>query len=150
MYLVIGMLTKGRRNQFIEQFNLSFLNNPLLNIGFTYILATFAWIFFRANTLHDAAYIITHMFSSATSFWQGIGHTGLSTVKVFYTLSQWMALAGALVLLFAVEKAQLHYSINNWLVQQAKPIRWGIYYGIVLYIALLGAFEHVQFIYFQF
>ncbi|WP_317197794.1 MBOAT family O-acyltransferase [Hymenobacter siberiensis] len=150
LYLVIGMLTKASRNRFITRLNLPFLNNPLLNIGLTYVLATFAWIFFRANSLHDAIYVIRHLFDPASAFWQKSVFTGLSTVKVFYTLPQWLALFGALSLLFAVEKAQLHLSINNWLVQQATPVRWTLYYAIVLYIALLGAFEHVQFIYFQF
>lgn len=150
IYLVIGMLTKASRNRFIDHFNLRFLNNPLLNIGFTYLMATFAWVFFRANNLNDAVYVITHMFGTATSLWQKTVFTGLSTVKVFYTLPQWLALVGALAVLFTIERAQLRYSINNWLVHQARPVRWTIYYGIVLYIALMGAFEHVQFIYFQF
>lgn len=150
IYLVVGMLTKDGRNRFIAQFNFSLLNNPLLNIGMTYILATFAWIFFRANGLQDALYVITHLFEPASSIWGGAPFTGLSTVKMFYTFSQWLALIGALAVLFMVEKAQSHVSINNWLVLQARPIRWAIYYGIVLYITVLGAFEHVQFIYFQF
>lgn len=122
----------------------------MLNIVITYAFATFAWIFFRANGLHDAMYVITHSFESASSFWQGGPHTGLSTIKVFYTVPQWMALAGALAVLFVIEKAQFRFSINVWLVQQTTPVRWSIYYGIVVYIAVLGAFEHVQFIYFQF
>ena len=126
------------------------MNNSLLNIGLTYVLATFAWIFFRANELQDSFYIITHIIEPASSNWGGATFTGLSTVKTFYSFSQWLALIGALAVLFVVEKAQSRLSINQWLVQRAQPIRWAIYYGIVVYIAVLGAFEHVQFIYFQF
>lgn len=150
IYLVIGMLTKKGRNQFIERLNLNFLNNPLLNIAFTYALATFAWIFFRANGLNDAFYVITHLFEPALYSSSGHSYTGLSTVMVFYTFSQWIALVFALLLLFGVEKAQLHISMNAWIVRQTTPVRWTIYHGIVLYIAILGAFERVQFIYFQF
>ena len=150
LYLVTGMLTKKSRNRFIERTNLHFLNTPLLNIALTCALAAFAWIFFRANTMHDAFYVITHLFEPSSSFWHGTTFTGLSTIKVMYKFHEWLALAGALALLFAVEKAQVRVTINHWLTQQAAPVRWALYYGIVLYTALLGAFQHVQFIYFQF
>ena len=149
-FLVIGMLTRKWRNSFINQTKLYFFNNSLLNIVFTYVLATFAWIFFRANTVHDALYVITHVFDHSTALWHGTTYSGLPTVKVFYQKYEWLALAGSLLLLFLVEKNQAQVSIGSWLDRQTKPVRWAIYYGIVLYIAFLGAFEHVQFIYFQF
>ncbi|MDO7846603.1 MBOAT family O-acyltransferase [Hymenobacter sp. M29] len=144
IYLVVGMLTKSARNRFIERTNLTFLNNALLNTALTYGLVAFAWIFFRANTLHDAVYVIRHTLDLSPDLWH------ISAVKVFYKRNEWLALAGALAVLFVVEKYQFRLSIGNWLAQQATPVRWAMYYGIVLYIALLGAFEHVQFIYFQF
>lgn len=150
LYLVVGMLTKSSRNGFIERTNLRFLNAPSLNIFLTCALAAFAWIFFRSNTIHDALYVITHMFGPSSSVWQGNTFTGLSTVKVFYAFRDWMVLAGALVILFALETAQSRVVINSWLTQQATPVRWAFYFSIVLYTALLGAFKHVQFIYFQF
>ena len=149
-FLVVSRLTKAGRNNFIARTGLTFLNNPLLNTVFTYVLVVFAWIFFRANNLSDAGYVITHMFGNSSAFWKDVTFTGLSTIKIFYTRTEWLALFGALVLLFLVEKAQFRLSINNWLVQQSTPVRWAIYQGIVLYVVLLGAFQHVQFIYFQF
>ena len=150
LYLVVGMLTKNGRRGFINRLGLHFLNNSLLNVALTYVLVTFAWIFFRANGLADALYIITHLFTPSSSAYSGTTYTGLSTVNVFFTLSQWGALVGALALLFAVEKAQVRLSIDSWVKRQATPVRWTLYYGLVLYVGLLGAFERVQFIYFQF
>ena len=37
-----------------------------IQIGTVFILVNFAWIFFRANSLADAWYIITHIFSGWT------------------------------------------------------------------------------------
>lgn len=49
--------------QILERmFNLKF-NNKILNIIKTFILVTFAWIFFRSNTINDAIYVITNMFN---------------------------------------------------------------------------------------
>ncbi|MBF9220105.1 MBOAT family O-acyltransferase [Hymenobacter ruricola] len=149
-YLVVGKLTQKSRSQLIEQLGLRFLNHPWLNLAFTYALVTFAWIFFRANGLHDAVYIITHLLKPAAAVWHEQAFTGWYTVRVLYPFPQWMTLLLAVPLLFLVEKAQRHVSLNAWLGQQAAPVRWAIYYGIVLSIALLGAYENIRFIYFQF
>lgn len=49
--------------QILERmFNLKF-KSKTLNIIRTFILVTFAWIFFRSSTINDAIYVITNMFS---------------------------------------------------------------------------------------
>ncbi|WP_457067368.1 MBOAT family O-acyltransferase [Hymenobacter sp. UYAg731] len=149
-FLVVGMLTKPGRTRFIERTGLAFLNNSLLNTVLTGGLVAFAWIFFRANTLPDAFYIIAHLFERSSGILHDTTFTGLATVKAFYSAQQWLALVGAVLILLVVEKAQFRFAITSRLAQQAAPVRWALYYGVVLYIALLGAFDHVQFIYFQF
>lgn len=49
--------------QILERmFNLKF-KSKTLNIIRTFILVTFAWIFFRSSTINDAIYVITNMFN---------------------------------------------------------------------------------------
>ena len=91
LYLVVGMLTKPGRVRFIERTGLTFLNNPLLNIGLTGALVAFAWIFFRANTLHDALYVITHLVGPSSAIVHEVTVTGLAAVKVFYSSREWLA-----------------------------------------------------------
>jgi alginate O-acetyltransferase complex protein AlgI len=148
VFQIVGRLTKNSRAGLAKQ--LPVLNSPLLNMLTTYVLVTFAWVFFRANTFADALYVIRNMAAGTESIWKNNTFHGLSTVLVFYTRTEWMALVGAVAMLFLVESAQTRVAIGEWITRQAAPLRWTLYYGIVLYIALLGAFENVSFIYFQF
>lgn len=142
--------TRKNRHQLIERLRLPLLNSPVLNMALTYALVTFAWIFFRANTLHDALYVIRHLFDASETLREGTHFYGLASVKVFYQKHEWLALSGALLALGLVEVAQTRVSVGSWVARQRTPVRWALYYGIVLCIALLGPFERVQFIYFQF
>lgn len=60
-YIIWGMI--HAIYQILERmFNLKF-KNKILNIIKTFILITFAWIFFRANTIKDAFCVITNIFN---------------------------------------------------------------------------------------
>ncbi|WP_338074381.1 MBOAT family O-acyltransferase [Hymenobacter busanensis] len=148
VYLVVRILTRNGRNRLIKR--LPLLSNAVLNVALTYALVTFAWVFFRANTVHDALYVVGHLFDASQTLRAGTLFHGLSSVKVFYQRYEWLTLAWALLVLGVVESAQLRVAVGNWVARQQTPVRWALYYGIVLFIALLGTFEHVQFIYFQF
>ncbi len=149
-YLVVGVLTQNRRRRLLERLRLPLLSSPVLNVALTYALVAFAWIFFRANSVHDALYIIRHLFDASEALHEGFPYHGLSSVKVFYQRYEWLTLAGALLVLGLVESAQARMAVGGWVARQRAPVRWALYYGIVLCIALLGPFKHVQFIYFQF
>jgi hypothetical protein len=116
----------------------------------TFGLVTFSRIFFRADNLSDAFYIIHHLFDNTESVRYAVALHGPAAVLSFYEPSEWLALAGALGVLFAVEKTQAHQAIGPLVARQPAPVRWVLYYGLVAGIALFGAFETVQFIYFQF
>ncbi len=149
-YQVVGRLTQPLRRRLTARPPLAWLNHPIVGVLTTYALVTFAWIFFRANTFADAFYIVRHLADSATAERDGTTWHGLATVLPFYAPDEWLALAGALAVLFTVEKAQARLAVGVWITQQATPVRWALYYGLAGCIALLGAFETVQFIYFQF
>jgi alginate O-acetyltransferase complex protein AlgI len=147
-YLVIGILTRTSRQRLVER--LPLLSSPVLNVALTYALVAFAWIFFRANSAPDALYLIRHLFDTSAALHEGTLFHGLAAVKVFYPRYEWLALAGALGVLGLVEAAQARVAVGGWVARQPTPVRWALYYGIVLGIALLSPFERVQFIYFQF
>ncbi|GAB2865688.1 MBOAT family O-acyltransferase [Hymenobacter ruber] len=147
-YLVVGMLTRTSRRRLVER--LPLLGSPVLNVALTYVLVAFAWIFFRANSVPDALYVVRHLFDTSTALREGTLSHGLAAVKVFYQRYEWLALAGALLGLGLVETAQARVAVGGWVARQPTPVRWALYYGIVLCIALLSPMERVQFIYFQF
>lgn len=113
--------------------------NITLNILSTFLLVSFTWIFFRANTITDAFIIIGKIFSD--------------TGKIFMSINPSLvpfALFGVL-LLMTVEFVQEFYPnkiplFNN----QRVVVRYVSYASLVVMILLFGVFDGGQFIYFQF
>jgi alginate O-acetyltransferase complex protein AlgI len=147
-YQIFGILTRDFRNRLT-----AWLPRPVdhgLDVIITVSLVAFAWIFFRAATISDAWYIITHMLEPSHSVERGVDYYGVSAVKAFYKRQEWAYMILGVGTLFAVEALQRRYDINEVLVRQPLVLRWATYFAIVFAIVFCGAFEKVQFIYFQF
>jgi D-alanyl-lipoteichoic acid acyltransferase DltB (MBOAT superfamily) len=140
-YLITGLITKPLRLKFNSFIGLDKIPALLgyLDVGITFSLAAFAWIFFRANSLKDAVYIITHLFHS----------NGLMGIPTMTKLSFCMIL-GSLALMLAVEYAKSKGRHLEILLRQPQFIRWSIYALFVLCVIFLGNFGDQKFIYFQF
>jgi len=95
---------------------------------FTFV--TFAWIFFRAQSISDAWLIISRIF---TSGW----------ANPYCPLL-------ALALILAVWLYQFAYESNLRWVLQAKPVRVGVVILMVLYLAIFAPSGEKAFIYLQF
>lgn len=140
VYLVVGLLTGGLRQRVGECWGqgLGQRVRQLLQVIFTFHLVCVGWIFFRANSLSDAAHIVKGIFFGA---WNGL-HIGNSSQFVYAVIAVGMLLAVEVFMRGAVpEKA-----IGNL----PMPWRWVFYLGCVMAIMLIGVFDGGQFIYFQF
>ena len=150
-YLIIALALTNPKKQFsslIQKQSKSF--NKLLDVIITFILVAFAWIFFRANNLDDAIYIISNLFvnyneilnlSELRTQFRGIGLFQEDLIKCFLLIL-------ALFLYSSYER-----SGNVWEKLQEKPkwIRWSIYYILVYGILFIAPHSNVNnFIYFQF
>ncbi|WP_309547117.1 MBOAT family O-acyltransferase [Spirosoma foliorum] len=112
----------------------------------TFSLVCLAWVFFRASTVDDAFYIVTHLFSNIRASLKIITTTNLGTTKY-----EWVVAILALITLFTIEYLQGKQWFRNWLNYQPIYIRLSLYYTLVMLIILFGAFSNQeQFIYFQF
>lgn len=120
----------------------------------TFALTCFAWIFFRANSVHDAFYIVGHLFDGLSSV------PAQLTQKVFLKgeILMWqdktefaLALAG-IALLIGVQILQMTgRQLGEIFRRQSVVLRWGFYYAGLILILFFGAFnQSQQFIYFQF
>jgi alginate O-acetyltransferase complex protein AlgI len=111
-----------------------------LRVGLTFILVTFAWVFFRANCLSDALLIVRRIFA------EPLGPLSWGASQLTTALG--MALIGLVVVVQMLQAAgiiSLYFSRSR----VPRPLRWCAYLGLVLGIALLGMSSN-QFIYFQF
>jgi len=122
--------------------------NKFIQVGITFTLVSFAWVFFRASTLDQALYIVTHFFDNARlvvnpQLWEASIFVGLNRVEMV------MAIV-AIVVLEAVQVLQRRGSGRVILARQPELVQWGAYYLLVMTILLFSVYEAREFIYFQF
>lgn len=143
-YLVFGLISAPVRKAFKKAVGLH--KHPFveqgIQIGITFVLASFAWIFFRANSVHDAFYIITHLFSNV-SFTSEIFKLGLDLPEMIIALV-------AIIIMEVVQILQERQGVRTFLSTKPRWVRWVLYLAIILFILLFGVFERRTFIYFQF
>lgn len=139
-YLIFSILTVDIRKKITRTIGL--YKHPkihyLIQIVTVFILVSLAWIFFRANTLENAFYIITHLFSE----W---------SLKDVTILGKSRFVLAALLIIFmeTVQVVQEHIRIRPFMANKPLFLRWLAYAFIIIGILYFGVFNN-NFIYFQF
>ncbi|MFT3932961.1 MAG: MBOAT family O-acyltransferase [Chitinophagaceae bacterium] len=109
------------------------------NIAITITLVTFAWIFFRANSVTDAFTIIGNLKSFGAKPFMGDG------------ISNFAHSVLAILILFMVEyKMEYLPQKFNFFTSHNIAVRWGSIAITIFLLLILGVFNGGQFIYFQF
>lgn len=150
-YLVFSIWTKSLRDSVVRFTGLCKLPrlHKYVQVVITFALISFAWIFFRANHLSDAVYIITHLFS-------GLGNiTDIKAVlNLLFTLGlnqyEFIIAVVSIAVMEFVHITQKRGSIRDLISRQPLILRWTVYYLLVMSILVFGVFGSHEFIYFQF
>lgn len=138
IYFLPLLLTNNNRNNLetVAQGkslpSLKEISHMLLTFGLT----VFAWIFFRAENIGHAFSYISEIFSSSLFTIPEIRPRNLILLIMFFVLIEWFGREGQ----FAIQKLGMKWK---------RPIRYAMYYAIIIAIFLFGGKEQ-QFIYFQF
>ena len=115
----------------------------------TFGLVWFAWIFFRATSLHDATLLISRAFNftEATSF--KLGFYKLNTYDI---TKENIVLSFVMVLvLLGINTLQFKYkNLSQKIFSLTFYMRWAVYYLLLFIILQYGVFSKNSFIYFQF
>ena len=151
-YLMVGIWTSGLRARLRAASGLDALPRfgRALDVAVVFALVTFAWIFFRAKTLGDAWYVATHLFSGVgAQLASGAALRGAIRPLTMNPIELGVALV-ALAVLEGVHLAQRRGRIRARVARLPTWQRWGLVYGAVLGVVLLGVYSHQAFIYFQF
>ena len=150
-YLVFAMLTKDAAKKVSTSLGLHKVRrlSNLLNVSATFALISFAWIFFRANNVHDALAIVQKIFQVPRE----IMHV-LATRKMYFLHLPPLYSIGYCFLLILLLEVVYILSRKFDLVHNfaGKPVyvRWALYYAGPMIIYYFGVFEKHDFIYFQF
>lgn len=144
-YLVLGMIFKPLRGALKARLGLredgALLGGTQMLVTFS--LATFAWIFFRANTLDDAHYIITHLATLKDFHASDLFEIGLPPFELMLSFLL-IGVVGWVEWLIAHDVPRIS---ELWV---KRPFRWSCYFACVFATLFFGVFEKVEFIYFQF
>jgi len=143
VYLLVGGWTHRARNRFFAAVGIgsdTTLRNGIQIIG-TFLLTLVAWVVFRAKSVGDALYVLTHFYSN----WN------LASIKTpQFQLKHFPAALGAIVLLEVLQLWR-HRGLSNFITFRMPVfVRWPAYIGFVFMVVLIGVFRKAQFIYFQF
>ncbi|MBF0479359.1 MAG: MBOAT family protein [Candidatus Omnitrophica bacterium] len=151
-YLLFGSFTKNIRAKFVQLIGLDrmvYLHKGL-RIFMTFGLVCFAWIFFRAQSRHDAYYIVTHLFVGLDKIFSPHGFQRVYEEINLHQLSSGLLLFLAIFCLGVTHVIERKEDIIDFISRQSLKIRWSVYYGCVSWILLFGVFEKIKFLYFQF
>ncbi|MDL2215310.1 MBOAT family protein, partial [Dysgonomonas sp. OttesenSCG-928-M03] len=108
----------------------------LAQVLLTFMLASFAWIFFRAETISSAFVYVSEIFSSSLFSKPSVMSGTVILLAVVFMIIEWLGREDK----YALEKLGLKWK---------APIRWVFYYALILAILFMGG-EQQEFIYFQF
>jgi len=146
-YMAFGAMTKKLRDDLARVAGLNKFPrlHSLIQIAATFVLVNIGWIFFRANSLSDALYVLTHLFAgislnlSKVYIYIGIGWAELIIMFLAICLME---------IIHWLQEKQI--GIINLLSNRPVLMRWSAYLAIIMMILLFGSFSGVNFIYFQF
>ena len=143
-YIIIGNLTKTFRARMVSFVGLNKIPrvHNALRMLLTFHLVVFGWIFFRARSLHDALYIITHSF-------QGI-RASIASFNTAFNSEELAIAIFSIGFLEGIHALQRRRGVRGWLTAKPWYYRWSIYYVMVTALIMFAQSDAQPFIYFQF
>ena len=156
-YLILGVVTARWRRGAVLLLGLDRRRGLLkwLNVTWTFLLVSFAWIFFRANSISDAFYIVGHLFDGVGAWLSrllafDLGRETIAPLLMGQNLWEFVLALGSIAFMEFVHLLQRHYRMRHFMREKPRWLRWTIYYAILFAILMFGKFSLTEFIYFQF
>lgn len=123
------------------------IGNRWVRIGIVFLFCSFAWLFFRADSISDALYIMSNALD-------GIKQPFLYMKEGFLELEigihDVMLLTILVGIVFIYDFFSTKTDVIEWVGRQKIFIRYGFYLGILTLILCFRSSGKAVFIYFQF
>ena len=137
-YYIFGEITKKFRRKVVEFIGITKLpkTNKYLQIFLTFSLVCFSWIFFRANNLKDAFYIIGNLFSGmplqVLSIYSNLSNFNFTKTIIFeHPAYELLILFCSFIFLGIIYFLQKNNDVRALLSKEPIFVRWGFYYAII-------------------
>jgi alginate O-acetyltransferase complex protein AlgI len=137
VYLILGQATLPIRSHIYRALGLDQHGKAvrLWKVFITFHLVVLGWIFFRAHSMSDALYVITHLVGQLSLGLDGF-NVALALVVILFMES--------------IHLLQRHRQMRSFLSTKPWYIRWAVYYTLTMAILFFGKMGEQSFIYFQF
>jgi len=151
LYQVLGEITAPVRERLWAMTRLSPDGRlrQALQIAVTFVLITIGWVFFRAGSLSDALYIITHMLEPVLTPLTNLTGTDVGLTGPVAALT-----AAAAVAVLGIDYLSARIDLPAFVYRQPVAIRWAIYQLAILAVAVCGQYgptlKSADFVYFKF
>jgi D-alanyl-lipoteichoic acid acyltransferase DltB (MBOAT superfamily) len=141
-YLIFSYWTKNIKEKINSAIGLTRLPGlfKFWQIVLTFILVYFAWIFFRANSLGDAILILKNTFHFSSS----------QAINLYKIKSNFYIALFCISLLFSIEILMEYFQFVTKLKMTPRLIKYALLFLMMASIFILGIWEEVDFLYFQF
>jgi D-alanyl-lipoteichoic acid acyltransferase DltB (MBOAT superfamily) len=151
LYQIVGELLAPLRDRVVRVLRIdrSSAGHRVFQTGLTFVLITVAWVFFRAGSIGDALYMLPRMFvPTPWIFTDGtLLRLGLSGAEFTVTLLSAVAI-------WIADWLSTRRDVLADLRRQPLYVRWGVYYGLILAVAVFGhygeGYNAADFVYFRF
>jgi len=151
LYLIFSNWTQDLRKKGVQWIGLDRLPTFYqgFQVAFTFLLFCFTFILFRAKTLSDALYTMTHFYSGLGSL-EGIKMSAKSLYSLGLGRYEFIIVIASLGLMECVETVEKQKNMRQMFSGKPVLVRWAIYYAVVFFLIFFGEYDDHAFIYFQF
>jgi alginate O-acetyltransferase complex protein AlgI len=152
VYLVLGDLTKALQQKFYRLSGIASVPylQSAVEMGLTFVLIVVGLIFFRAESLGDALFIISHLASDWTAY-AGLSLLSAQLQDMGLPARETLVLSfGALVFLLGAEMIVWRRGIAGTFLTLPIWVRFPVYSAAIWAILLFGVLSENKFVYFIF
>jgi alginate O-acetyltransferase complex protein AlgI len=152
-YLVFAIVTAKQRDALADSVGLT--SRPLLykwvQVLSVFGLVLFSWVFFRANNISEAFYILQSSIAGLGNIRQLV--SGVDLNHILFMDQGFKVFAVSVISIMIMETVHLiqrQGSVSQLIGRRPAVVRWAFYYVAIIAVLLFGQFGHQEFIYFQF
>jgi D-alanyl-lipoteichoic acid acyltransferase DltB (MBOAT superfamily) len=151
VYIIISIWTQDLRKSLVQWVGLDRFPalHKVLQAIITFLLFCIGAILFRAESLSDAYYIVTHLGSGLGDL-EGIKMSYKNLFILGLTRFEFVHALMSIGLMEFIHKIEKQENMRHMFSGKAIWVRWPIYYALVLFLIFLGEYNDHAFIYFQF
>ncbi|PCJ57092.1 MAG: membrane-bound O-acyltransferase family protein [Candidatus Hydrogenedentota bacterium] len=150
-YYLFGRATHPLRSRLVHALGLTKVPGllPILQVTTTFVLVCIGWVFFRAESMGQAVYILSHLHERWFDLSPNGGFKGI-VASLDLSVRAFALNIGLVCGLVVAEGLIRDREPGEWLGDLPMPLRWAGYTVLGLLIMNLGLAEEIPFVYFQF